>query len=280
VHLRSVSSSKPKQSESNLPAPRKELVVRLGDYLERLQKLIATPYAGASSLDCWPTVEELNWLATAVGQLGQAIKIAKVDFEHLDRVMRHLDRRYPKLGLLAFFDGLIRKLESIPVGPVTRINQKLAAGVGPVSEKQLLAIRDLLTSLEWKVEAKAGTWKELGPLLLDLSGGQIREARKKSKPATMQDIDFKQTDKMFDEAFALAAFLEVQRQYFVWRLRWDRKVLPVAEWIYLLQNPDWDNRLRRIFQNANITPAASKVDEKKFQERKKKSRYREQQTAR
>jgi hypothetical protein len=280
VHLRSVSSRKPKQPESDLPAPRKELVARLGDCLERLQKLIATPYVGASSLDCWPTVDELNRLATAIGQLGKAIRITKVDFEHLDGVMRHLDRRYPKLGLLAFFDGLVRKLESIPVGPATRINQRLAAAVDTGSKKQLLAIRDLLTSLEWKVEAKAGAWKELGPLLFDLSGGQIREVRKKSKPATMQDIDFTQADKMFDEAFGLAAFLEVQRQYLVWRLRWDRKVLPVAEWIYLLQNPDWDNRLRRIFQNANITPAVSEADEKKFQERKKKSKYREQQTAR
>jgi hypothetical protein len=277
-HLRSVSSRKPKQPESDLPAPRKELVARLGDCIERLQKVIATPYAGASSLDCWPTVDELNRLATAVAQLGRAIKITKVDFEHLDRVMRHLDRRYPKLGLLAFFDGLVRKLESIPVGPVTRINQKLAAGVEPSSKKQLLAIRDLLTSLEWKVEAKAGTWKELGPLLFDLSGGQIREARKKSKPATKQDIDFKEADKMFDEAFGLAAFLEVQRQHFVWRLRWNRKVLPTAEWIYLLHNPDWDNRLRRIFENPNITPADSKADEKKFQERMKKRSYRKSQT--
>jgi len=201
-----VSSRKPKQPESDLPAPRKELVARLGDCIERLQKLIATPYAGASSLDCWPTVDELNRLATAVAHLGRAIKITKVDFEHLDGVMRHLDRRYPKLGLLAFFDGLVRKLESIPVGPVTHINQKLAAGVEPSSKKQLLAIRDLLTSLEWKVEAKAGTWKELGPLLFDLSGGQIREARKKSKPATMLDIDFAQANKMFNEAFGLAAF--------------------------------------------------------------------------
>ena len=170
MHLRSVSSRKPKQPESDLPAPRKELVARLGDCLEQLQKLIATPYVGASSLDCWPTVDELNRLATAIGQLGKAIKITKVDFEHLDGVMRHLDRRYPKLGLLAFFDGLVRKLESIPVGPVTRINQRLAPGVVPNNKKPLLAIRDLLTSLEWKVEAKAGTWKELEPLLFEPSG--------------------------------------------------------------------------------------------------------------
>ena len=277
-HLRSVSSRKPKQTGSNLSAQRKELVAQLGDSLERLQKLVAIPYTGASSLDCWPTVDELNRLATTVGQLGRAIKITKVNFEHLVGVMQHIDRRYPKLGLLAFFEGLFRKLEKIPVGPVTRINQKLEAGVDPCAEKQLLTILNLLTSLDWKVEAKTGTWKELGQLLFDLSGGQIREVRKKSKPATMQELDFKQADKMFDEAFGLAAFLEVQRQYFVWRLRWDRKVLPIAEWIYLLQNTDWDNRLRRIFQNPNITPALSKADEKKFQERKKKRRYRDSQT--
>jgi len=279
VHIRSVSSRNPKQTESKLPPPRTELVARLRNCLERLQKLIAIPYAGASSLDCWPTVDELDQLVTAVVQLGQAIKIKKVNFEHLDAVMRHLDRRYPKLGLRAFFDELVRKLESIPVGPVTRINQRLDAGDDSGSEKQLLVIRDLLTSLEWKVEAKAVKWKELGPLLFELSGGQISEVRKKSQPATMQVIDFKQADKMFDEAFGLAAFLEVQRQYLVWRLRWDLTVLPVVLWIYLLQNPDWDNRLRRIFQNPNITPAVSQADKKKFQERKKKSKYREHQTA-
>lgn len=259
-------------------AVRKELSCRLDERLEQLQPLVEIPYAGVSSLDSWPTIDELNRLTKAVSQLGQAIGIRKVNFEHLVGVMQHIDRRYPKLGLLAFFEGLVRKLENIPVGPVTRINQKLAAGVDHNSEKQLLSIRDLLTSLKWKVEAKAGSWKELGPMLFDLSSGQIWEVRKKSKPATMREIDFMLADKMFVEAFGMAAFLEVQRQYFVWRLRWDRKVLPIAEWIYLLQNPDWDNRLRRIFQNPNITPALSKADEKKFQERKKKRRYRDSQT--
>ena len=41
---------------------------------------------------------------------------------------------------------------------------------------------------------------------------------------------------MFGEAFGLAVFLEVQRQYLIWRLRWEGKVIPVATWIYLLQN--------------------------------------------
>ena len=273
-------SQEPKAQESKLPAQQKaereELLARVGNCLDDLQKIVACPYAGSSSLDCWPTIHELNRLTTAVGELGRAIEIKKVDFEHLIGVMRHIDRRYPKLGLLAFVDGLIRKIENVPVGPVTRINQKLAAEIDLKSQRQLLLIRNLLTSLEWKIAAQPpGTWRELGPQLLELSSGQIKEAKAKAKPATMQEIDFRQAEIIFDGAFGLAVFLEVQRQYLVWLLRWERKVLPVASWVYLLQNTDWDTRLRRVIINPNITPAESKADDKQFQARAKKRRYRE-----
>ncbi len=271
-------SPKNKKENNNLPASQnvapKELSKRLGDCIERLQRLITSPYTGASSLDCWPTRNELNGLAKAVGKLGSAIGIEQVDIEHLNGVMRHIDRRYPKLGSLAFFEGLVRKIENVPIGPVTRIRQQLAAGVDTNSRKQLEAIRDLLTRLEWKITVKPGTWRELGPKLFELSGGQIKEARNSAKLANMQEIDFVQDCKMFNEAFGLAAFLEVQRQYLVWRLRWDCKVLPVVEWIYFLKNPDWDSRMRRVISNPNITPAEWRLDDRKFQERTKKRTYR------
>lgn len=103
----------------------------------------------------------------------------------------------------------------------------------------------------------------------------MKAVRAKAKPATMQEIDFKQTEKLLDEVFGLAAFLEVQRQYFVWQLRWRSKVLPVVEWLYLLRNNDWDARLRRIIINPNITPVERKADDRKFQERLKKRNFRE-----
>ena len=239
-------------------ATRKELHEQLGSHLANLQKFIACPYTGGSSLDSWPKITRLDQLYIVAKQLGLSIGIKNVGFEKMDAVMRHINRRYPKLGLLAFFEGLVRKLENIPVGPVTKIGQKLAAGADDSRKEQLLMIRGLLTSSDWKIAVKPGTWKELGPLLFELSGGQIKEARKKAKPATMQEINFIETEKMFDEAFGLAAFLEVQRQYLLWQVRWGEKVLNLATWIYLLKNPDWDIRLRKVILNPNITPAECK----------------------
>ena len=256
-------------------ATRKELCEQLGSHLANLQKFIVCPYTGDSSLDSWPTSNDRERLIEIAKQLGLSIGIKNVKFKHRNRLLKHIDRRYPKLGLLAFFEGLLRKLESIPVGPVMKIGQKLASGVDASRKEQLLMIRGLLTSSDWKIAVKPGTWKELEPILFELSNGQIKEARKKSKPATMGEIDFKETDKMFDEAFGLAAFLEVQRQYLLWQVRWGKKVLALAAWIYLLQNPDWDVRLRKIVLNPNITPAESKLDDKRLQERQKKQRFRQ-----
>ena len=138
----------------------KELTTQLRECLEDIRKLVEPPYRHASSLDHWPSVHALNQLMTLVQHLGRAIGIKKVELGYMDAVINHIDRRYPKLGLLAFIEALVRKLEAVPVGPVTRIERELAPCNDPKRKRQLLAIRDLVKSPEWEVMVKPGTWLE------------------------------------------------------------------------------------------------------------------------
>jgi len=252
----------------------RELAEQLRASLRNLHKFVVLPYRDQSSLELWPSRKALEHAMTLVEALGRAIGIKKIEIGCLDGVVRRIDLRYPKLGLIAFVDALVRKIASVPLGPLTRIEKALAGSNDAQKTDQLIAIRDLLKSPDWELKVKASTWRELGPLLLELSSGLVKEGIAKAKPATMQDIDFYNSKKLFDGAFGLAAFLELQRQHLLWRLKWDHKVLPVAQWIYILQNPTWDDQLRQVLIMRDMTPAEFEKKIKSDKETLKKRRYR------
>ena len=63
------------------------------------------PYRNSSSLDHWPSLNALNQLISLVEATGRAIGIKKLEIGDLDGVIHHIDRRYPKIGLLAFIEA-------------------------------------------------------------------------------------------------------------------------------------------------------------------------------
>lgn len=258
---------------------RKESLKRLTDFVEMVNKFVETPYEGESSLDSWPTTFELHGLVRAVVELGQAIGIKHTNPERFTNVIKHIDRRYTKLGISALIESLIEKLEHLPVGPVTRMRQELASDTDPKRKEQLSTLLHLVTALEWKVVVKPGFWRTLEPVLSQISNGQINAARC-VQPSTVTDLNFKDASKIFDDAFGLATFIEIQRQYCLWRVRWDRKVLPVANWIYFLQEPEWDERIRCILTNPNITAEELASYYQQLRANTIKRRYREKQRRR
>lgn len=256
-----------------------DLRKQLGDCLEYLEKFVKRPYQNASSLDCWPTGRGLDQLTIIVERLGQSMGIRRIGFGCLGAVLRRIDRRWPKLGLVAFVNALLLKIKGVPVGPLTRIKQELAACGEPQRKGQLSAIGALLESREWGLPGRPEPWRELGPLLHRLSGGKINELIARAQPATMQEMDFHESRRIFEEVFSLAAFLEMQRQYLIWRLQWDDKVLPSARWIYGFQNHEWDTSLREVLIVSAPPPVVFAKHTKRFNETEKKRRSREKKRA-
>jgi hypothetical protein len=253
----------------------KELASNLRDCLDDLQNFVVAPYRNSSSLDHWPSLNALNQMISLVEATGRAIGIKKFEFGDLDGVIHHIDRRYPKIGLLAFIDALVRKIQSIPPGPVNRIAQELAACSDATRTNQLVAVQDLLKCSDWELVVKPGTLRELETLLLELSGEPVKAAVAKAKPPTMQDLNFTECRRVFTDVIALAAFLELQRQHLLWRLKWDHKVLPVIRWVYGLQNKDWDTSLRRVLTLQDLAPHLFEKVTKRINEKHKKRRYRD-----
>lgn len=253
----------------------KELEGHLQGCLAHLLKMVAAPYRDASSLDNWPSTQALNHLTTLVEATGRAIGIKKIEIGFLDGVIRHINRRYPRLKLGAFIKNLLRKLETVPSAPLKRIDTELANCADAQKKQQLAIIQDLLLNFDRRPKVKPGGWRALQPVLLDLAGGQIKTAIAQAKPRTMQEIDFDQAKAMFGDAIALAVFLELQNEHLAWRLKWGQKLQPAVRWIYMLQNEEWDTRLRRVLILNDPPPELFQKATKREGEKRKKQRYRQ-----
>ena len=264
------------ETGGNLPCGtrRAELHRQLKECLENLEPFVARPYRKNSSLDRWPSVKHLNRMSKLVQQLGDELGIRKLQLDFLCSVMRRLDRHYPKLGLLAFMEALVTKIEAVPLGPVTRIDQAIKTCPIPVKREQLIHIRDLLRSSDWDMCAKPAVWRELSQTLSEVSGDWVDKLVMGCKPSSVQQIDFHAPRALFKDIFALTTFLELKRQHLLWRVLWDREMLPIATWIYALMDDEWDNRLRRVLIVAGPTPAQFAKATETYNERLKKRRHR------
>jgi len=253
---------------------RRKLAKQLQKCLEGLQKYVSIPYTGDSSLDQWPSSSEIERFTTIVEKLARAMGGKKVNIG--SKLMRRIDRYYKKLGSMAFAEALLRKIEALPVGPVTRITRMLETGSRPDREGELKAIRDLVQNNDWQLAVKAGDLRNLGPLLLELSS-VVSKAISNARPPEMNNIDFEESKRLFNEAFALAGLMGLQREHFLWMSRWNTPVSPLTTWLYMLRVPSIDRRLRQVQVNPNPTPAVLSSSDRRAQQRMKKRRYRQKQ---
>jgi hypothetical protein len=203
-----------------------------------------------------PSAKELNQLGSCIEEVAKQLKISKVSIPYLHGVIKHIDRHYPKIGLEDFVAKLLKRITALPVPISTRIKQALAkCGTGDTTRVQALQrIQVLLKGRDLEPAAKDEEWRSLCQVVLEFTSPQFKQLVQKAKPSTMQPIEFRSCEVAFQGVLGFAAFHDLQRQHLIWMLDYEPKVAPVARWIYGLQNPKWDQELRRVFHGWALSP--------------------------
>jgi hypothetical protein len=203
-----------------------------------------------------PSAKELNELGSCIEKVAKQLKISKVSIPYLHGVIKHIDRHYPKTGLEDFLAKLVRKITALPVPISTRIKQALAnCRSGDTTRVQALKrIQELLKGRDWEPAAKDEEWRSLYPVLIEFTSPQFKQLVQKTRPSTMQPIDFHSCELAFQGVLGFAAFHDLQRQHLIWMLDYEPKVVPVARWIYGFQNEKWDQELRKVVHGWALSP--------------------------
>ena len=202
-----------------------------------------------------PTSGELNELGSCIEEVAKQLKISKVSIPYLHGVIKHIDRHYPKVGLELFVADLVKRITALPVPISTKITQALAKWSGDTTRvKALKRIQELLKARDLEPAAKDEEWRSLCPVLLEFTSPQFKQLIQKAKPSAMQPIEFRSCEGAFQGVIGFTAFHDLQRQHLIWMLDFEPKVVPVARWIYGLQNEKWDQELRRVFHGWALSP--------------------------
>jgi hypothetical protein len=246
---------------------------KLSDTIRILEKFVAKPYAGISSLESWPTVGRLNELTALMCKVGRELGIKKFDVEDMSGVLERIDKRYPKMGLGALMEQMILKIEAIPVGPVTRLTNQLDACEDANERKQFERLIDLLKRSDWEISIEPKDLKDLSSILKGAYQGRLTQIVQTCKRSTVRDIDFAEAERMFATVFDWSMFIELQRDRILWEKKWG-SMPAVALWIGNFLNDKWKARLlARLF---GILPSRDdfRAATRRDQERVKKRRYR------
>jgi hypothetical protein len=110
--------------------------------------------------------------------------------------------------------------------------------------------------------------------LIEFTSDRFIHLVKPSKPSTVGDIDYEPCKAAFQGVLGFAAFHDLQRHHLIWMLDYEPKVIPVARWVYGLQNEQWDRELRKIVRGSAATPDKVKEHIEPMLETERKQRWR------
>ena len=224
----------------------------------------------------FPSADELKELSASIEKVAKHIGIKKISMPFLHGVIKHIDRDYPKLGVQDFVAKLVRKIRALPVPISTQLVKALAECKREDTAKRaaLIKVQALLKSRDWEPAAKDEEWRSLYPELMEFTSPGFKQIVQKAKPSTMKDLDFAECKVAFQGVLGFAAFHDLQRQHLVWMLDYEPKVVPVARWIYDLQNDEWHRELLTILHGSAAFSVYFEKQQKRFLASKRKRRWR------
>jgi hypothetical protein len=223
-----------------------------------------------------PSAKELNELGSCIEEVARQLNIKKLSIPYLHGVIKHIDRSYPKTGLEDFVAKLVKRITALPIPISSRIKQALAnCRSGDTTRvKALKRIQELLKGRDLEPAAKIEEWQSLYLALMEFTSTHFKQLVQKAKPSTMQPIDFRSCELAFQGVLGFAAFHDLQRQHLIWMLDYERRVVPVARWVYGFQNEQWDQELRQILHGSAIIPATMKRQMRTILASQRKNRWR------
>lgn len=209
---------------------------------------LAKKYLSAGS-HALPPRDELDQLQNEIIALGKAIGIRRFSPTHMWGVIKAIDRRYKKLGLIDALNRLVDKVTALPAGPLTRIKKQLETQ--PDSAAELKQLAELIEDTRYSKDYTKINWGQLYKTILPFTTDQFRGKAKKS----FDNHAFEHDEQLqrFQQAFGWAAFVDVQRQHLLWKWHYWESTNAAIHWFYHLMNPDYHARLVKAFYGAPLS---------------------------
>jgi hypothetical protein len=236
--------------------------------LGRLLTDLEAKYLGHLVLD-FPTAAELDQLHSLVEQLAIVLGRGHNQILGLFRSIKFLDRRYPKLGLLAFVDRLAVRIDKLKPSPQRRIRDAIEAGdkqrqvlrIGSQNEATVITLRkrpkamaqvefDKLVELQSVFEALTenrrtvpqplGEWKHRLVHLEEFTTEDFKKLMKETRAQLEQEHLSQSGRDKLETICAFSAYRDVQFQEAAWWALVGSKVRPSLIWLLRLQQNKYD----------------------------------------
>jgi len=224
---------------------RKELIGQVRRSLAGLTQKYLSPIAPN---DLFPSEDELNHLRTSAGDLYQDQGKKFPKYEKGWKVFDQVAKRYPTLRLTLFCDRLMRKLEAIPIGPLSRITQKIEGlkSTDSNSAERLEKIVQLLDQ-EKPPSLNEVPWANYYLLLRPFASDGF-EDRMIPRPSGEKNVEWSKEVKSCHGVLGWATFTDIWEQAKAWQLTYDPsgRVEVCRFWLQVLHDEKIDTRLWNI----------------------------------
>lgn len=222
--------------------------------LQSLLDSLDAKYLSKKSDHSLPTCDELDLLTGKIRALGEATGKRRFGPMKMWGVIKAIDRRYKKLGLIDALNKLVDKVVALPTGPLTRIKKKIEKKQETKTDNsaQLELLAGLIEDTRYNGNYADIKWDQLYKTILPFTTDQFRSLAEKSLGG--YSFEHALQAQTFYKAFGWAAFVDVQRQHLLWRKNYQEVTTAVVPWLYQLMNPEIHTKLKEVFYKIESGP--------------------------
>lgn len=188
----------------------------------------------------FPTSDRLAALDEAVSKLATELGVKRQRGQDRWRMFKRLEHDYARLKLQKFAHELSKRVEQVPVPPLTQLSKRLVTGkLAPDEQRRLVELyvllgghpRQLPIAVEPPVAKKAIDWSHYES-----------ELKRLVSPSFNQAIP--QQTALMSQGYARLAFSDVLAQQHNWRTTYAQALAPCVTWLHGLLVEEIDARLR------------------------------------
>jgi len=261
--------------DDSAKSKRKRLIGKVRHSLDELNQKYFSPIAPN---DQFPSADELNQLRSSVVELYQDLGARRVNHRESSKMFVRVEKKYSTLRLGRFCERLLKKLEGLPLGPMTRMTKKVASlkETDEDSAEKLKAIVELLDQNTFPL-SRSKPWHDYYLLLRPFVSDDFEE-RMMQRTAGDQDYEWAEKVIRFHQLLGWAAFIDIWEQAKAWHSTYD----PLGRgeicrtWLEYLHIDEFDSRLWATARtDSDVLPMAKERNlsrKQKAKLRKRKSR--------
>ena len=192
----------------------------------------------------WPEHSDYGKLTRAIQALYRAEIAPKRRAVVFWDAVQAVDHRWAGLKLVSTITRLIdRVVTAIPAGPITKLVQK--KNTPGISQEEVTRIDKLCVMLR-NHDAQSTysklDWSLYYPLLEPLTTMDFRAGV--ARPKNVQESEHYRFIREQMNMVGWAAFVDVQRQSLLWLRKYERDMMPFAQWVVGLRNDDLSAKLK------------------------------------